>query len=202
MAQTNPGEGPEPMDEGHDEVSFVSSVRPQLSVGSRRSPLLPSSKWMARMQQRRRSETPRPPPLSPEMMTLLAQLNQWLGLFVPNLSQSRDAQHLSYNALPEYTQLDATYLPRVRQRLQAGEKLAAEEMSRKNELMKTFTETSTLTQQHVIAQIEAKFASSDDRQKNLGSKPLKAKEQHRGDGTENKLKKSSGPKDSWITTRG
>ena len=85
------------MDEGHDEVSLVSSDQPQLSVGSRRSPLLPSSNWIARMQQRGRSETTRPPPLSPEMMALLAQLNKWLGLFVPNLSQSRDAQHLSYN---------------------------------------------------------------------------------------------------------
>ena len=31
--------------------------------------------------------------------------------------------------------------------------------------MKTFMEASTQTQQHVIAQIEAKFTSSDDRQK-------------------------------------
>ena len=49
--------------------------------------------------------------------------------------------------------------------MEAGEKLAAEEMSTTNELMKTFMETSTQTQQHVIAQIKAKFASSDDRQK-------------------------------------
>ena len=99
------------------------------------------------------------------MMALLAQLNQWLGLFVPNLSQSRDAQHRSYNDLLEQTQLDATYLRRVRRRLEAGEKLAAEEMNRTNELMKTFMERSTQTQQHVIAQIEAKLASSDDTQK-------------------------------------
>ena len=165
MSQSNPGEGPEPMDEGHDEVSFVSSDRPQLSVGSRRSPLLPTSNGMARMQQRGKSETPRPPPLSPQMMALLAQLNLWLGLFVPNLSQSRDAQHLSYNDLPEQTQLDATYLRRVRRRLEAGEKLDAQEMSRTNDLMKTFMETSTQTQQHVTIQIEAKFASSEDRQK-------------------------------------
>ena len=31
--------------------------------------------------------------------------------------------------------------------------------------MKTFMETSTQTQQHVIAQIEGKFACSNDRQK-------------------------------------
>ena len=117
------------------------------------------------MQQRGRSETPQLPPLSPEMMVLLAQLNQWLGLFVPNLSQSRDAQHLSYNDLPEQTQLDATYLRGVKRRLEEGEKLAAEEMSRTNELMKTFMETSTQTPPHVIAQMEAKFASSDERQK-------------------------------------
>ena len=71
-------------------------------------------------------------------MALLAHLNQWLGLFVPNLSQSRDAQHLSYNDLPEQTQLDATYLRTVRRRLEAGEKLATEDMSRTNNLMKTF----------------------------------------------------------------
>ena len=156
------------MEEGHDEVSIVSSDQRQLSVGSGRSPLIPSSNWIARMQQRGRSETPRPPPLTPEMMALLAQLNQWLGLFVPNLSQSRDAQHLSYNDLPEQTQLDATYLRKVRRRLEAGEKLAGEEMSRTKKLMKTFMETSTQNQQHVIAQIEAKFASSDDRLKTYG----------------------------------
>ena len=166
MSQTNPGEGPEPMDDGHDEVSVVSSDRPQLTVGSRRSPLLPSSNWMARMQQPGRSETPPPPPLSPEMMALLAQLNQWLGLFVPNLSQTLDAQHLSYNDLPEQTQLDATYLRSVRRRWEAGEKLAAEDMRRTNELMKTFMETSTQTQQ-VIAQIQAKFASSDISKKTI-----------------------------------
>ena len=163
MSQSNPEEGPEPMDEGHGEVSLVSSNRPQLSVVSRRSPLVPYSNWMARMQQQGRSETPQPPPLSPEKIALLAQLNQWLGLFVPNLSQNRDAQHLSYNDLPEQTQLEAIYLGRLRGRLEAGEKLAAKEMSRTNELMKTFIETSTQTQQQVIAQIEAKFASSDDR---------------------------------------
>ena len=58
---------------------------------------------MARMQQRGISETPQPPPLCPEMLALLAQLNQWLGLFVPNLSETRDAQHRSYNDLPEQT---------------------------------------------------------------------------------------------------
>ena len=165
MSKTNPGEGPEPMDQRHDKVSLVSSDQPQLSVSSRRSPLIPSSNWIARMQQRGRSETPLPPPSSPEMMALLAQLNQWLGLFIPNLSQSRDAQHLSYNDLPEKTQMDAIYLRKARWRFEAGEKLAAEEMSRTNKLMKTFMETSTQTQQHVIAQIKAKFASSDDRQK-------------------------------------
>ena len=99
------------------------------------------------------------------MMALLTQLNQWLGRFVPNLSQSRDAQYLSYNDLPEQTQLDSTCLRRVRRRLEVGEKLAAEEMSTINKLMKTFMGTSTQSQQHVIAQIEAKFASTDDRQK-------------------------------------
>ena len=117
-------------------------------------------------------------------MALLAQLNQWLGLFVPNLSQSRDTQHLSYNDLPEQTQQDATYLRRVQRRLEAGEKLGAEEMSRTNELIKTFMETSTQTHQHVIAQIKAKFASSET-DKNVRKKPLKAKEQHLGDETEN-----------------
>ena len=33
--------------------------------------------------------------------------------------------------------------------------------------MKTFMETTTQTQQHVIAEIEAKFASSNDRQKDM-----------------------------------
>ena len=163
MSQSNPREEPEPIGEGHDGVSVVSSDGPQLSVGSRRSPLLPSSNWMARMQQRGRSEPPQPPPLSAEMMALLAQLNQWLGLFIPNLSQIQDAQHLSYNDLPGQTQLDATSLRRVRQRLEVGEKIVAEEMSRTNELMKMFMETSTETEQHVIAEIKAKFASSDDR---------------------------------------
>ena len=95
MSQTNPGEGPEPIDKGHDEISIVSTDRPQLSVGSRRFPLLPSSGWMAKMKQRGRSHTPRPNQLSPEMLALLTPLNQWLGLFVPSLDQSRDAQHLS-----------------------------------------------------------------------------------------------------------
>ena len=98
------------MDEGHDEISIVSSDRPQLSVGSRRSPLLLSSGWMAKMQQRGRSHTPRPTQLSPEMLALLTQLNQWLGLFVPSLDDSRDAQHLSYNGLPEQTKIEALYL--------------------------------------------------------------------------------------------
>ena len=153
MSQTNPGEGPEPMDEGHDEVSLVSSDRPQLSVGSRRSPLLPFSGWMARMQQRGRSHTPRPTQLSPEMLALLTQLNQWLGLFVPNLDQSHDAQHLSYNDLPEETQLDASYLHRIRRLWEAGENLQSEDTKKANELIKSFFQTSTETQQHVIAQI-------------------------------------------------
>ena len=110
MSQTNPSAGPEPMYEGHDEVSIISSERPQLSVGSRRSPLLPSSGWMAKMQQRERSPTLRPTQLSPEMVALLTQLNQWLGLLVPSLYQSRDAQHLSYKDLPEETQIDVLYL--------------------------------------------------------------------------------------------
>ena len=117
MFQTNPEGGPDPMDERHDEISIVSSDRPQLSVGSRRSPLLPSSGWMAKMQQRGLSHTPRPPQLSPEIVALLTQLNQWLGLFVPTLDQSRDAQNLSYNDLPEQTQIEALYLRQIRQRL-------------------------------------------------------------------------------------
>ena len=40
-------------------------------------------------------------------------------------------------------------------------------MSSTNELMKTFMETSTETQQHIIAHIEARFASSDNRQKRM-----------------------------------
>ena len=56
---------------------------------------------MAKMQQRGRSHTPRPTQLAPEMVAQLTQLNQLLGLFVLNLDQSRDAQHLSYNDLPE-----------------------------------------------------------------------------------------------------
>ena len=118
MSQTNPGAGPEHMDQGHYEISIVSSDRPQLSVGSRRSPLLPSSGWMAKMQQRGWSHTPRPTQLSPEMMALLTQLNQWLRLFVPSLDQSRDAQPLSYNDLPDQTQIDALYLRQIRQRLE------------------------------------------------------------------------------------
>ena len=100
------------MDEGHDEISILSSDGPQLSVESGTSPLLPSSGWMAKMQQRGRSHTPRPTQLSPELLALLAQLNQWLGLFVPSLDQGRDAQHLSYNDLREQTQIDALYLPK------------------------------------------------------------------------------------------
>ena len=74
-----------------------------------------SSGWMAKMQQRGRSHTPRPPQLPPVILALLAQLNQRLGLFVPSLDQSRDAQHLSYNDLPEQTQIDALYLRQIRQ---------------------------------------------------------------------------------------
>ena len=165
MSQTNPEEAPEPMDEGHDEISIVSSDRPQLSVGSRRSPLLPSSGWMAKMQQRGRSHTPRPTQLSPEMLALLTQLNQSLKLFVPSLDQSRDAQHLSYNDLPEQTQIDGLYLRQIRQRLAKGEMLRSQDPKKANELIQSFIETSSQTQQHVIAQIEVKFASSDDRQK-------------------------------------
>ena len=72
---------------------------------------------MAKMQQRGRSHTPRPLQLSPEILALLAQLNQWLGLFVPSLDQSRDAGHLSYNDLPEQTLIDALYMRQIRQRL-------------------------------------------------------------------------------------
>ena len=117
------------------------------------------------MQQRVRSQSPGPTQLSPEMVALLTQLNQWLGRFVPSLDQSLDAQHLSYNDLPEQTQIDALYLRQIRRRLEAGEKLRSEDTKKANELIKSFIETSTQTQQHVIAQIEAKFASSDDRQK-------------------------------------
>ena len=120
---------------------------------------------MAKMQQRGRSYTPRPTQLSPDMWALLTRLNQWLGLFVPSLDQSRDAQHLSYNDLPEQTQIDALYPRQIRQRLEKGEKLRREDTKKANELIKSFIETSTQTQQHVIAQIEATFASSDDRQK-------------------------------------
>ena len=99
------------------------------------------------------------------MLPLLTQLNQWLGLFVPSLDQSRDAQHLSYNDLPEQTQIDALYLRQIRQRLEKGEKLRSEDTQKANELIKSFIENLTQTQQHGIAQIEAKFASSDERQK-------------------------------------
>ena len=99
------------------------------------------------------------------MLALLTQLNQWLGLFVPSLDQSRGAQHLSYNDLPKQTPIDALYHCQIRQRLEKGEKLRNEDTKKANELIKSFIETSTQTQQHVIAQIEAKFASSDVRQK-------------------------------------
>ena len=185
------------MDEGHDKVSVISSDRPQLSVESRRSPLLPSSGWMAKMQQRRRSHTPRPTQLSPEMMALLTQLNQWLGLFVPSLDQSRDAQHLSYNDLPEQTQIDALYLREIRQRLEKGEKLPSEDTRKGNALITSFIETSTQTQQHVIAQIEAKFASSNDRQ-NAPRKPSKRKGPPLGIEIKSWPKKLWDPKTSWI----
>ena len=165
MSETDPGEGPQPMDEGNDEISIVSSDRYQLSVRSRRCPLLQSSGWMAKMQERGRSNTPRRTQLSPEMLALLTQPNQWLGLFVPSLDQSHDSQPLSYNNLPEQTQIDALYLRQIRQRLEKGEKPRSEDTKKGNELIKSFIETSTQTQQHVIAQIEAKFASSDYRQK-------------------------------------
>ena len=106
------------MDEGHDEVSIISPDRPQLSVRSRRSPLLPSLGWMAKMQHRGPSHTPRPTQLSPEMVALLTQVNQWLKLFVPSLDQSRDAQHLSSNDLPEQTPIDALYLRQIRRWLE------------------------------------------------------------------------------------
>ena len=99
------------------------------------------------------------------MVALLTQLNQWLGLFVPSLDQSRDAQHLSYNDLPGQTQIDELYLCQIRRWLEAGEKLQSEDTKKANELIKSFIGTSTQTQQHAIAQIEAKFASCDDRQK-------------------------------------
>ena len=153
------------MDEEHDEISIVSSGRPQLSVGSRRSPLLPSSGWMAKMQQRGRSHTPRPTQLCPEMLALLTQFNQWLGLFVSSLDQRRDAQPLSYNDLPKQTQIDALYLHQIRQRLEKGEKIRSEDTKKADELIKSFIETSTQTQQQVIAQIEAKFTSCGGRQK-------------------------------------
>ena len=117
------------------------------------------------MQQRGRSHTPRTTQLSPEMTALLTQLNQWVALFVPSLDQSRDAQHLSYNDLLEQTQIDALYLRQIRPRLEKGERLRGQDTKKANELIKSFIETSTQTQEHVIAQIEAKFASSDDRQK-------------------------------------
>ena len=153
------------MDDGHDEVSIISSDRPQLSVRSRRSPLLPFSGWMAKMQQRGRSHTPRPSQLSPEILALLTQLNQWLGLFVPSLDHSRDAQHLSYNDLPEQTQIDALYLRQITKRLENGEKLQNEDTKKANVLIKSFIEPSTQTQQYIITKIEAKFASLDHRQK-------------------------------------
>ena len=185
------------MDEGHDEISIVSSNRPQFSVGSRRSPLLPSSGWMAKMQQRGRSHTPRPTQISPEMLSLLTQLNQWLGLFVPSLEQSRDAQHLSYNDLAEQTQIDALYLRQIRKWLEKGEKLRSEDTTKAIELLKSFIKTSTQTQQHVIAQIEAEFASSNDRQ-NGPRKPSKRKEPPLGIEIKSWPKKLWDPKISWI----
>ena len=186
------------MDEGHDQVSIITSDRPQLSVGCRRSPLLPSSRWMAKMQQRGPSHTPRPTQRSPEMVALLSQLNQWLGLFVPSLNQSHDAQHLLYNNLHEQTQIDPLYLGQIRRRLEAGEKLRSEDTKKAKELIKSFIEISTNSQQHVIAQIKANFPSSNDRQKNGPGKPSKRKRPPLEIGIKSWPKALCDTKISWI----
>ena len=133
------------------------------------------------------------------MLPLLTQLNPWLGVFVPNLDQSRDAQHLWYNDLPEQTPLDASYLRHIRRWLEAGEKLQSEDTKKANELIKSCIETLTQTQQHVIAQIQAKFASSYHRQK--GPQMLsKRKGPPVGIEIKSWPKKLWDPKISWIIT--
>ena len=72
------------------------------------------------------------------MLALLTQLNQWHGVFVHSLDQSHDAKHLSYNDLPEQTQIDALYLRQIRKRLERGEKLRSEDTKKANETNKVF----------------------------------------------------------------
>ena len=85
--------------------------------------------------------------------------------------------------------------------MEAGEKLASEEMKKTNDLLKTFMENSTQTQQHVIAQIEAKFASSEDRNRQT-EEAIETEEAASWNRDKELLQEILRSKNRWITMIG
>ena len=60
----------------------------------------------------------------------LQRMDRVLGLFDPSIRQTSDAQHLSYNALPQALRILATELDRTREEIRSGTRYNGTELSR------------------------------------------------------------------------
>ena len=80
-------------------------------------------------QQSQASETPTIPAA---LDSRLQRMDRVLSLFDPNIRQSSDAQHLSYNALPQALRILATELDRTRGEIRSGTRYIGTELSQIN----------------------------------------------------------------------
>ena len=119
-----------------DEVSQVptsSSTDTRMARSDRSVPGLPPGIFargnmrQTASQQSQASETPTIPAA---LDSRLQRMDQVLSLFDPNIRQSSDTQHLSYNALPQALRILATELDRTRGEIRSGTGYIWTELSR------------------------------------------------------------------------
>ena len=125
MSGNNPS-SQEPMHIDSDEASQVptsSSTDTCIARSDKRVPGLPRGIF-ARGNMRRttsqQSQAGEAPTIPAALDSRLQRMDRVLGLFDPCIRQSSDAQHLSYNALPQALRILATELDRTRGEIRSG----------------------------------------------------------------------------------
>ena len=102
--------------------------------------------------------------LNPLMRIRVKRMTAILGRFDPKLTESLDAQHLAFSALPAEVLHIAHELQRVKDQLAKGVTIVGQELIRVDEQMACLDAESQLVQEEVAARIAERLEAADSRQ--------------------------------------
>ena len=112
---------------------------------------------------RQRARTPEVT-LNPLMRIRVKQMNAILGRFDPKLTESLDAQHLAFSALPAEVLHIAHELQKVKDQLAKSVTIVGQELIRVDEQMARLDTEFQLVQEEVTAHIAERLEAADSRQ--------------------------------------